>query len=106
MSLLKFHNDIALESVTSPIDALSKINENEYDLFIVDYLMDEMNGMQLIEKIRSIPSLSSKKCILLTAKDLNDSELNQLNELKGLYSRKPIMPNEFYKQIVDVLNND
>ncbi len=106
VSILKFHNEIEVSNETSPLKAMEDILNESFDLFIIDYLMDDMTGLELIERIRKSPLNREKKCILLTAKELNDIELNRLNELKGLYTRKPIMPNEFYKQIIDILSNE
>ena len=106
VTLLKFHDDIEVVSETSPLLAVDKINDINFDLCIIDFLMDDINGIELIQKIRSSPKNRNAKCILLTAKELNDNELSALNEMNGLYTRKPIMPNEFYKQIIDIVNHD
>lgn len=106
VSILKFHNEIEVVSETCPLKAMEVISSDSFDLFIIDYIMDEMTGIELIGEIRKSSLNKEKKCILLTAKELNDQELSKLNELRGLYTRKPIMPNEFYKQILDILNND
>ena len=105
-SLLKLHKNIEVESITSPVEAMKRVDDGIYDLFVIDYLMDEVDGFEVIRHIRQDKNNSNKRCILLTAKDLTDSELNTLNELHALYNRKPIMPNEFYKQIIDLLNYD
>lgn len=106
VSLMKFHDDIEIVSETSSLKASEIVEKSAFDLFIIDYLMDELNGLELIEKIKSTSLNKDRKCILLTAKDLSDSELTKLNEFNGLYTRKPIMPNEFYKQIIDIMNNE
>ncbi len=103
---MKFHDDIEIVSETSSLKASEIVEKSAFDLFIIDYLMDELNGLELIEKIKSTSLNKDRKCILLTAKDLSDSELTKLNEFNGLYTRKPIMPNEFYKQIIDIMNNE
>ena len=106
VTLLKFHDDIEVVSETSPLSAIDKIKDLNFDLCIIDFLMDDINGIELIQKIRSSSKNKNAKCILLTAKELNDNELSVLNEMNGLYTRKPIMPNEFYKQIIDIVNHD
>jgi len=106
VSILKFHDEISVQSETCPLKAVELIQSEVFDLFIIDYLMDDLNGIELIKKIRRSPLNNGKKCILLTAKELNDDELIELNKLDALYTRKPIMPNEFYKRVVDILNYD
>lgn len=106
VSILKFHEEIVVHNETSPINAAKLIKSESFDLFIIDFLMDDLSGIELIEKIRQSELNNTKKCILLTAKELNDDELAQVNKLNALYTRKPIMPNEFYKRIMDILNHD
>ena len=78
VSLMKFHDDIEIVSETSSLKASEIVEKSAFDLFIIDYLMDELNGLELIEKIKSTSLNKDRKCILLTAKDLSDSELTKL----------------------------
>jgi len=45
--------DFEMETVNSSKKALEKIKTEEYNLLIIDYYMPEMNGLELVEKIRS-----------------------------------------------------
>lgn len=100
-TLLKFHN-INVEGVESPIEALEKYKNEDYDLVITDYMMEEMNGIELAEKMLGHKEI---KIILITAKNLNETELDKVSSNNLVYVNKPIMPNELYSRILDTLES-
>jgi two-component system, sensor histidine kinase and response regulator len=55
------------DTAASPRRALELVGEKEFDLFIVDYLMPEMSGLELVAKLREIEGARRSKIILLTA---------------------------------------
>lgn len=101
-SLLKVHN-IEVKSLDAPDLALENLSENHYDLIIVDYLMEPFNGLELIDKAREFEIHKSTKAILVTAKKLESKELQEVKRLNSVYLTKPILPNEFYKRVTDLL---
>ena len=103
VSLLKLHSHIEVQSENSSLVASRLIEKEKFDLFIIDYLMDDLNGLELIEKIRTSKQNAKTKAMLLTAKSLDVEELKVLKSLDATYMRKPIMPNEFYMQLVEML---
>ena len=52
-------------------EAWAFIQENEYDLVISDWLMPEMSGLELCEKIRSLQGRPYIYTLLLTSKTDN-----------------------------------
>ncbi len=101
-SLLKIHN-IIVKSLDAPDLALEDLIENEYDLVIVDYLMEPYSGLELIDKARELENHKETKMILVTAKKLDNKELQEVKRLNSVYLTKPILPNEFYKRVTDLL---
>lgn len=90
------------------IDALRKINEyfSAYtrlpDLIIVDLHMPLMNGFELIEKIKSLPSYSESKTaiVLITASLDDEKDKDILKSLSILgYMQKPFDKEELLKLI-------
>ncbi|MFZ4724889.1 MAG: response regulator [Paludibacter sp.] len=53
--------NISCQTATDGIEGLSKLLKNSFDLVIIDYLMPYMNGIEVIEKIRSAEALMSNK---------------------------------------------
>jgi len=75
-------------ATTNPFDALSIFKENtsKIDLVITDVLMPEMNGFQLIEKIRKInPDI---RVLIVSGHLGNDQQIHEIENAIFLY--KPI----------------
>ena len=45
-------NGYGFEGVTSPFDAIERIRDGHYDMLILDYMMQPINGDKVVEKIR------------------------------------------------------
>jgi DNA-binding response OmpR family regulator len=101
-SLLKFHK-IKVDGAAKASDALKLSQSNSYSLIITDYLMDEFNGLEFAAKIRSDGLNKETPMILITAKNLEMDELTTLNKLSMTYVKKPVLPNELYRKINDIL---
>jgi len=61
-------------SADNGLDALKLVHKEKPDLIITDYMMPQMDGMELIKKIKSQLSTRVIPVIMLTAKDEVDSE--------------------------------
>ena len=101
-SLLKFHK-IEVNSFSNPLEALEFVKTTNVDLVLTDYMMDELDGLSLIEQIKDNKKGVELKTILLTAKDLEPGELEKLNSLGCVYLKKPVLPNEIHNKIVSLL---
>lgn len=63
-----FSDEFDITSFTNPIKALGSIRNNRYDIFIVDYKMPEMTGLELMVETRKVyKNLHDFMIILLTA---------------------------------------
>jgi len=75
-------------SFSNPIEALESIKENRYDLAFIDYMMPEMNGIELIKKIKETqPNLIS---VMITAADSQEVKLKALEAGANEFLVKPI----------------
>lgn len=101
-SLLKFHK-IAVEGAPSAEDALLKTQERTYSLVISDYMMGDKNGLEFCRELREMGPNIKTPVILITSKTLNQDELQEASELSLTYLKKPVMPNELYRKITDIL---
>ncbi len=100
-SLFKFH-DIEVESESDSDLALKKIQTTEYLMVISDYMMGQMNGLELAEKIRRTAFNREIKVLLISYKILDEDELKQVQKLNLSYLRKPIMPNELLAKVKEM----
>ena len=81
------------------IEALSILDKNDIDLVITDIMMPEMDGIELLKKIRNDKSYSWLPVIMLTAR------VDFLMKMKGFsqgasdYIMKPFKPDELLARI-------
>lgn len=90
-------------SVYNGEEALNKLFHQKYDLLITDIIMPNLNGMDLINKIRKFnPSLP----IMVVSGKLNDELISKL-ETEGVHYvlPKPINPTRFRKMVQKVIQN-
>ena len=60
-------------------EALMLLENLTPDLAVIDLLMPEMDGAELIERVRQVPRLREMPILLVTAKDLSQRELERLS---------------------------
>lgn len=86
----------------SPIDALNKVVENQYDIIISDMRMPEMNGASFLAKSQAVSPSSMR--ILLTGYSDQNSTVKAVNEGKiHSYVSKPWDNKELRELISDSL---
>lgn len=71
---------------------LQKINEHNYDLMIIDWMMPNMNGIELVRKLRR--EHVNSIIFMLTAKDGVDDLVEAFDAGVDDYMRKPFSPRE------------
>ena len=59
-------DDIGVEAFDNPQDALNWLDNNHPDLIVTDYRMPEMNGIELIKKIRERPGMQDIPIMVIT----------------------------------------
>jgi DNA-binding NtrC family response regulator len=93
-----------VELVSSPSEALEKINDVKYDLIITDLMMPGIDGLELIKKIREIdPEL---KIIMMTGYATMKTALLAMREGASKYISKPFTREELITAVNAVLLNE
>ena len=59
-------DDISVEAFDNPLEALSWLNNNHPDLIITDYRMPDINGVDLIRKVREKPTCQDIPIMMIT----------------------------------------
>jgi two-component system response regulator RpfG len=59
-------DDVSVESFDNPVDALHWLENNHPDLIITDYRMPNINGVDFIRKIRTMPSCQDIPIMMIT----------------------------------------
>jgi len=90
-------------SADNGLDALKLAHQEKPDLIITDYLMPQMNGMELIKKIKSQLSTRVIPIIMLTAKDEVDSEVAVIDAGADDYITKPLNAKRILTRVARLL---
>lgn len=85
------------------LDAFEAIKEQKPDLVILDVMLPGMQGFNILEVIKSTPSLSHIKVLMLTAKS-REEDLERAFELDAdEFMSKPFKMNELLIRIKKLL---
>jgi type IV pilus assembly protein PilB len=91
-------------SALNGVDALKIAYQEKPDLIITDYMMPEMDGMALINKLKSQLATRFIPIIMLTSKDEVDAEVEVINAGADDYLTKPVNPKRLIARINRLLN--
>lgn len=78
--LLRRQKNWEIESFTEPHEALKRAQTGIYELFISDYMMPEMNGIEFLNEVRQLQPNSQR--ILLTGRADIEGAVRAINEAK------------------------
>jgi CheY-like chemotaxis protein len=76
-------------TASSGAKALELIGKEKIDLVLLDIIMPEMDGLQVLSEIRKTHSAGQLPVIMVTAEDDNSTMLNAINEGANDYVTKP-----------------
>ena len=84
-------------------EGLKVVEENRPDLVILDMMMPDMDGMQVLLKIRGNSQIKDTLVIMLTAKDAQLDRISALEMGAYEYITKPLDTHILLRQIENVL---
>jgi CheY-like chemotaxis protein len=90
-------------AVTRGADALTKIEQQIYNLILIDVIMPEMDGYELCRRIRLRPEYAETPIIFLTAKSREEDRVQGLDAGGNIYLSKPISPDKLLKIVADAI---
>ena len=96
------HDGYQVETAESGREALARMKLWQPDLLITDWKMPEMDGPELIERVRSIPALKDLPALLLTAWPA-DKPFLASDFFGARICHKPLNPIELGKIVKDML---
>jgi PAS domain S-box-containing protein len=100
---MKEFGNFQITFYTSPEDAIDKIVAGEADAVITDYLMEEMDGISFIRKVKSlVPDIPF---VLLTALDDKDVILNATNAGADFIQFKSEEPSRLFPDIAQKITH-
>lgn len=87
-------------------EALALLKQQRVDLVLLDLVMPNMSGQEVIRHIRAIPELAALPILAITseAKRVGDAQLGDPRHLRFLL--KPVMPDTLVAQVRTMLGQD
>ena len=83
-------------------EALELLNEHDYDLVILDIMMPNKNGLEVVQYMKKTERLQNVPILLFSASGPIYNLTIEVKEMVDYYIRKPFMRQEFL-QIVNKL---
>ncbi len=98
-SELLAYTEAEIDTAESGKECLKLVTTNCYDFILLDHIMPEMDGIQVLQELRKIPDNNSKnaKIIVLTANAIQGARENYLSKGFDDYLSKPIDMTEVEK---------
>lgn len=95
--------NFSVQTFSNPVSALSSINNNtKYDLVLLDIMMPQMNGLDVLEKLKDMNS--DQKVIMMTAYSTLDKVLKSHKIGATNYVMKPFSSlDSLEKKVIEVL---
>jgi len=92
-------------SVVNGLKAWEKIQEEEIDLVLCDYLMPEMNGIELLRRIRQTRRFFDMPFIMVTSADKRAEFLKSVHAEVDYYILKPTTVKQLDELLLKVIAN-
>lgn len=90
-----------IEVINSGSECLAKLQTDQPDMLILDLVMPEMSGIDVLEKIRTDGATEKLPVIMLSANDDTDTLLEQYGFGADHYVEKPFN----VKKLLEIINN-
>lgn len=68
------HDDVAITAVSTGGEALTELRKQRYDCMVLDLMLGDMDGFELLDHIRDDEELNDLPIIIYTGKDLDSKE--------------------------------
>lgn len=101
MQLLLTQNGYEVTAETDPRAGLEKLREEEYHVVILDIMMPELNGMEVLEEIRDFDS--DIAIIIFTGYPSVDTAVTSMKYDVSDYIKKPFDVDEFNQTLEKIL---
>ncbi|KAF6577190.1 response regulator [Paenibacillus sp. EKM212P] len=74
------HDDVAITAISTGQEALNELATQRYDCMVLDLMLSDMTGFELLDRIRENEQLTDLPIIIYTGKDLDSKEETQLRK--------------------------
>jgi two-component system chemotaxis response regulator CheY len=84
-------------------EALARLQSHTVDLILSDINMPDMDGLQFVEALASLPAAKNIPVVMITTEASESSVLKALSSGARGYIRKPFTPDEVKEHVLPVL---
>ena len=96
--------DIDTIKIESGKECLSQLEKTLPDVLILDLIMPEIDGFEVLEKIRCNPKTQTLPVIIVTAKDLTNEDKKKLNgNVASILTKSEMTSNKLFEAIKNAL---
>ncbi len=88
-------------------EGVKLIEEQNFDVILLDLAMPEFSGMDVIESLKKSNILKDQKIIIFTASSATDNEIHELIKNEGVSAciRKPVDITTLIKEVEEVVKS-
>jgi CheY-like chemotaxis protein len=97
-------NDLLIDEASDGQEALDYLDENVYDLIIVDYMMPIFTGLEVIEKVKLTKKNKNTKILMLSAKNQQHEQENVIKAGADHFMAKPFSPFQLLETVEAIFN--
>ncbi len=76
------------ETATTGGEGLRKLNNSDPNLVLLDLMLPDLNGLEVLEKIRNEPRFANLPVVIVTAKDLTSDEMRVIERSATAHVQK------------------
>ncbi|MGF7049627.1 CheY-like chemotaxis protein [Paenibacillus sp. DS2015] len=95
--------DVEIDIAEDGRIALEKLNQAHYDLMLLDYMMPELTGMEVLEQLPE-DKKNRMPILMLTAKAQDSDRTKALDAGVSRFIPKPFSPLELLRVVEEILN--
>ena len=96
--------DCEIDEAENGTEALKMISETTYEVLVLDYMMPELTGIELLQKLDQ-NVIDETTVIMLTAKTQEKDQENAASAGVDIFMKKPFSPMELYTVVEEQLND-
>lgn len=94
---------LAIDEAPGGREALEMLARNRYDLMILDLMMPEVGGLEVLQQVRAGPETRDLPVIIVTAKTSDADFLEGFRKGANYYLAKPFEPRELVDSVELIL---
>lgn len=105
--ILQARGDFQVTEAHSGHEALALVQAERPDVVLLDLMLPDMDGFEVLDRIRSIPELSSVHIVVVTAKDLTAAERRRLSgRIQLLFQKGSFTDEDLIAGIEDIVEGN